>query len=104
MAATVVEDIVTLGVGIADDPVSFAVTAAMTQRSLMLLKGVQVSTTRLGLIASHLHTRASLKIKIFVREQGSTARRAAVYKTYTRIRVRSYAQLSEKKAIFRGAH
>ena len=52
VTATVVEDIVTLGIGIADDPASFAAAAAMTQRGLVLLKGAQVSATQLGRVAS----------------------------------------------------
>jgi len=51
VTATIVEDIITLGAGVADDPASFALAAAMTQRGLTLLKGAQVSATQLGVIA-----------------------------------------------------
>lgn len=46
--ATVVEDVITLGAGLADDPASFAAAAAMTTRGMSLLRGGQVVSTRLG--------------------------------------------------------
>ena len=48
VVATVAEDIVTAGAGVADDPASFAVAATMTERGLALLRGAQVAATRLG--------------------------------------------------------
>ncbi len=48
IVATVVEDIVTVGAGIADDPASFALAATMTNRGLALLRGAQVTATQLG--------------------------------------------------------
>ena len=38
IVATIAEDVVTLGAGIADDPVSFAAAGAMAQRGLVLIK------------------------------------------------------------------
>ena len=48
VVATVVEDVITLGAGLADDPASFAAAAAMTARGMTLLRGGQVAATRLG--------------------------------------------------------
>jgi len=48
IVATIVEDIVTLGVGLADDPASFALAAAMANRGMTLLQGARVSATQLG--------------------------------------------------------
>lgn len=45
--ATVAEDIVT-GVGLANDPASFALAASMTARGMALLSGGRVMATRLG--------------------------------------------------------
>jgi hypothetical protein len=46
--ATVVEDVITIGAGLADDPVSFAAAAAMAARGVALLRGGQATVTRLG--------------------------------------------------------
>lgn len=54
VVATVVEDIVT-GVGVADDPASFALAASMTARGMALLRGGQVMATRLGVGAAMAH-------------------------------------------------
>jgi len=51
VVATVAEDIATVGAGTADDPASFALAAAMTERGLALLRGAQVVVTRLGTTA-----------------------------------------------------
>lgn len=49
--ATVAEDIITAGAGIADDPASFALAATMTTRGLALLRGAKVSVTQLGRVS-----------------------------------------------------
>ncbi len=48
VTATVVEDIVTFGAGVADDPASFALAATMTARGITLLRGAQITVTQLG--------------------------------------------------------
>lgn len=48
VTATVVEDIITLGAGAADDPASFALAGTMTARGMMLLRGAPVTITQLG--------------------------------------------------------
>lgn len=48
VTATVVEDIVTFGAGVADDPASFTLAATMTARGMTLLRGTQISVTQLG--------------------------------------------------------
>lgn len=45
IVATIVEDVITLGVGTADDPASFAAAAAMVTRGVMIIKRVQTSST-----------------------------------------------------------
>ena len=45
IVATIVEDVVTLGAGIADDPASFALAASMITRGVMMIKRVQTSST-----------------------------------------------------------
>ena len=44
IVATIVEDVVTLGVGVADDPASFAAAAAMITRGVTLIKSVKTSS------------------------------------------------------------
>jgi hypothetical protein len=48
VVATVAEDIITVGGGLADDPASFALAATMTSRGWALLRGAQVAVTQLG--------------------------------------------------------
>lgn len=48
VVATVVEDIITVGAGTADDPASFALAATMIARGKMLIQGTRVAVTRLG--------------------------------------------------------
>lgn len=48
VTATVVEDIATLGAGVADTPASFVLAATMTTRGVALLRGAQVAVTHLG--------------------------------------------------------
>ena len=45
VAATIVEDVLTAGVGTADDPVSFAAASAMITRGVILVKRIQTSST-----------------------------------------------------------